>query len=155
MRLGRLTARAVDWQHVLRAGRHGNDAIHRGPQDHMIARLGQGLSPTHRSVSCDRDIHPQVQRARTFGRFKPDPPHRGMQVVSAVVVILGAAEESVAVVVAGRDRRVVASRRGVFLDHHDRAPPVRDQRIPPCRATACPASGACVRSTGIPSDPRR
>ena len=50
MRLGRLTGRAVDRQHVLRAGRHCNDAIHRGPKDDMVARLGKRLSPTRRTV---------------------------------------------------------------------------------------------------------
>src|SRR5687767_10742530 len=35
----------VDRQYVLRAGRHGDDAIHLGPEHHIIAGFRNGLAP--------------------------------------------------------------------------------------------------------------
>jgi len=52
-----------------------------------------------------------------------------MQVVGAIVVVFAAAQRRIAMDIAGRDDRVMASGRGVLLQDQDRPPPVRRKAI--------------------------
>src|SRR5262249_52411340 len=51
----------VDRQYVLRAGRHGDDAIHLGAQHDIVAGFGDRLAPAGLAILVDRDVHPQIE----------------------------------------------------------------------------------------------
>ena len=107
MRLGRAHREAVDRDHVLRAGRKRDDAIHLGPQCH-IASGRADRRPRFEPVAVkNRDVHEQIERRRRLGRRNPELPYRGGEIVGAIVVIALASEELVAPAVARREERVV------------------------------------------------
>ena len=118
------------------AAGHGDDAVHLGPEHHVVAGLGGGHTPGGVAALIDRNVHPQIERARAFGHGQADVAQGGEQVVGAVVVVLGAAEQAVAVVVAGRHQGVVDAGRGVLGEMQNRPPPVADQIIAGVREDA-------------------
>ena len=94
----------------MRACGHDDDAIKGRAQVHVIAGLAERFAPSDLAVRADRDVHPQVQRGRAVCRPQTKLPQSGMQVVSAVVVILRAAQCCIVMHVAGRDDGVMAAR---------------------------------------------
>ena len=68
-------------------------------------------------------IH-RLSGRRHLRRFKADLAHAGIEIVGAIVVIFRAAEQPVAIVIAGRHQRVVDAGRGIFLEDEDGPAPV-------------------------------
>src|SRR5262249_44956836 len=133
---------AVDRQDVLRACRHGADAVEFGTEHHEIAWFGKGGFEGERARARPGDVHEEIQGGRGKGNMEPKLEQSGMKVVAAVVVVVGAAKQSVALVVAWRHHSVMAARRSVPFEGEDRAVVIGIHLIAfdrkqagPCRAT--------------------
>src|SRR5438270_9453925 len=76
-----------------------------------------------------RDVHEQIERRRRFGCRKPEFPHRGGEIVGAIVVIPLGPEQLVAPAVASGKQRVMDPARIILDERQDRSPPVRHERV--------------------------
>ena len=100
----------VDWQHVLRAGRHRHDAIHFRPERHTIPRFAQAIAPFKAAILPPWNIHEQVQAVWREPDLHTQARQPCMQVIPAIIVICRATKQAITFIVTRRDQRVMPPR---------------------------------------------
>src|SRR5438552_16181536 len=100
MRLGRLPTDSVNRKNVLGTRGKHNYAIHFGDQRHPVARPTDRRAEFEHLAVLYRDIHEKVQWTRNFGRSQPQLLQCCEQVVGAIIMVILASEEAVAIIIA-------------------------------------------------------
>ena len=102
MKLGRIAVDAVDGVQVLRAGGHDHNHIAQGFQPDPILRFRNSGFKGRAAIGGDRNVHPEVEGIGDRWGLQADGHEGHAQIISAVIVILLAAQNLVAVDIAAR-----------------------------------------------------
>ena len=114
MRLGGGAGDAVDRYDILRAGGKGQETIHLGAQQHVVAWLTQRRLEGQPAIGLYRNVHEQIPRTWCRWRLHAEFGQGCSEVIGAIVVVLGAAKQGIAVAVTGGYQRVMYPRRGIL-----------------------------------------
>src|SRR6266571_8807660 len=129
MHLSGSTGHPVDGHHVLWTGREGDHTIQFSAQQHVVFWLAYRWLEGQAAIGLHRNVHEEVPRRWCLRRLQAQFGERRGEIVGAVVMVCRAAEQGVAIAVAGSDQGIVDPGRGILDEGEDGTALVCDQTV--------------------------
>ncbi len=119
----------IDRQQILRASAKHHNGIQLGFESGAVVGFAQAIAPFQRAILPPWNVHEHIEGGWRVRNGKSQLRQSGMHIITAIVMIMGAAQKPVTLIIARCDQRIVAAGAGIFHKGQNRAAAIGDHLV--------------------------